>query len=232
MISVAMAVYNGEKFIEKQIDSIMKQLSSDDELVISINESTDNSLEVINKKAEEDKRIKVINNPDKGVTQNFNCALLNCSGDYIYISDQDDIWKDNKIETVQKYLEGEYDVLFHNFISINEYDEIISKPFFDENVVNTSRMRTFFKPRQSGCCMAFKKSFVEKYIPMPLKVESYDHWLAMVSVKKGKVIVIDDVLIEHRLHSNNVTEKKKRSIFKIFKSRWDLLMALLFWRKK
>ena len=99
MISVCMASYNGEKYIKQQIDSILKQLSDEDELVISDDGSTDNTLSVI--QSIHDKRIKLIHNQgEHGYSRNFENALKNSKGDYIFLSDQDDVWKDNKVETI------------------------------------------------------------------------------------------------------------------------------------
>lgn len=94
--SVAMAVYNGERFLEQQIDSILEQLSSDDELVISYDESQDGTLSLISRYAETDGRVKIVRNAEPGVVGNFNNAIQNCCKDIIFISDQDDIWKSGK----------------------------------------------------------------------------------------------------------------------------------------
>ncbi|MCG2791916.1 MAG: glycosyltransferase, partial [Weeksellaceae bacterium] len=107
MISVCLATYNGEKYLEAQIKSILKQLSVDDELIISDDRSTDNTISVINKF--DDNRIKIFINKNKnGVAHNFENALLKATGDYIFLSDQDDIWADNKVDVLLKELK-EYD---------------------------------------------------------------------------------------------------------------------------
>ena len=89
-ISVAMATYNGEKYIKKQIESILINLNKDDELIISDDGSKDKTLDII--KSIKDKRIKIISGPKQGVIKNFENALNNCTGEYIFLSDQDDIW--------------------------------------------------------------------------------------------------------------------------------------------
>ena len=90
MISVCMATYNGEKYIQEQIDSILCQLSKDDELVISDDHSTDATCDII--KSYNDRRIKLfLNELAKGVTHNFENALLHSKGDIIFLADQDDV---------------------------------------------------------------------------------------------------------------------------------------------
>ena len=99
-ISIAMATYNGEKYIKDQLDSILVQLGKDDEIIISDDKSTDQTTEIIKKYIKEDSRIKLLEGPQKGFVKNFENALLNCSNEIIFLCDQDDIWLENKKEKV------------------------------------------------------------------------------------------------------------------------------------
>lgn len=101
MISVAMASFNGEKYIKKQILSILDNLNEDDELVISDDGSTDCTLQII--KEFQDSRIKLIKGNHEGINKNFENAIVHCMGDYIFLSDQDDEWYPSKVSTVMKY---------------------------------------------------------------------------------------------------------------------------------
>ena len=96
-ISVAMAVYNGERYIAQQIDSILRQLGINDELVISYNNSSDNTWNVITKYSEIDNRVKCFKCEEVGVIANFENAIYNCSGEIICLSDQDDLWAETKV---------------------------------------------------------------------------------------------------------------------------------------
>ena len=94
MISVCIATYNGEKYIKEQLLSILPQLGKKDEVIISDDHSTDNTLDIV--KGLNDNRIKIVmNNREKGYTSNFENALSYAIGDYIFLSDQDDIWMSN-----------------------------------------------------------------------------------------------------------------------------------------
>ena len=104
MISVCVATYNGEKFIREQIESILCQLSSDDEIIVSDDGSTDGTIVIIN--CIGDKRIRIIEGPRKhSPTFNFENALKEAKGDYIFLADQDDVWKTNKVEVCMKWLQ-------------------------------------------------------------------------------------------------------------------------------
>jgi len=108
-ISVCMASYNGEKYIRQQIDSILPQLGESDELIISDDSSTDDTISVV--KSINDNRIKLIKDQKfKSPVSNFENAIKNATGDFIFLCDQDDIWQPNKVESVLPFLK-QYDLV-------------------------------------------------------------------------------------------------------------------------
>ena len=146
MISVCMATYNGARFIKQQIDSILPQLSADDELIISDDGSTDGTLEII--ASYEDERIKILHhqkNPAFAkikysrnfycVTENFENALKIANGDYIFLSDQDDVWKENRVKRVLAELCNS-DCVMCNYDVIDSNDKIIYESFLKKNPIN------------------------------------------------------------------------------------------------
>lgn len=123
MISVCIATYNGERFIREQISSIINQLGNEDEIIISDNGSTDSTIDII--KEIDDKRIKLIKGPKKkSPTSNFENALMHAKGEYIFLSDQDDVWKDNKISICMQYLKH-YDCVISDAEMVDENLNII-----------------------------------------------------------------------------------------------------------
>ena len=99
MISVAMATYNGEKFIREQLDSILAQTITDWELIVCDDVSTDSTIAILEEYANKDGRIQIHKNKvNLGFKRNFEKAISLCSGDYIALCDQDDIWKHDKVE--------------------------------------------------------------------------------------------------------------------------------------
>ena len=105
-ISVAMAVYNGETYLAQQLDSILRQLEPQDEIVVSYDKSKDGTWELLRQYREKYPRVRVLENQNPGINGNFNNAIAACRGDYIFICDQDDLWADNKrgavVETFEK----------------------------------------------------------------------------------------------------------------------------------
>ena len=127
-ISVCMATYNGEKFIEKQLKSILEQSKLVDEIVISDDNSSDKTIEIIEKIKKETKTpIKILINKRRGVISNFENALNNCRGKYIFLADQDDVWLKNKVEAVYKKL-IKYDLVVHNARIIDSEDILLNIP--------------------------------------------------------------------------------------------------------
>ena len=99
-VSVALAAYNGEKYIKEQLSSILEQLSEDDEIVVSLDPSTDGTKEAI--LSLNDSRIKIVDGEGKGLIKNFENAIKNCKNDLIFLCDQDDIWLPDKVERVKR----------------------------------------------------------------------------------------------------------------------------------
>ena len=102
MVSVCIATYNGEKYLRQQIESILPQLSKEDEIVISDDCSTDRTVEIL--KVFNDERIKIfVNESNLGVVENFENAIKQSIGEYVFLSDQDDVWEPYKVESIISY---------------------------------------------------------------------------------------------------------------------------------
>ena len=226
MISVAMAVYNGGKYLKQQIDSILPQLRTEDELVISYDNSMDDTLEIIRGYEKRDSRVKVFVDPGCGVTDNFNNAITHCAGGYIFLSDQDDIWLDNKLERLLRCFHDESpDLIIHNGVNTDENLVPVSKPFFEIYRIGDGKLKNIIKSRYSGCCMAFTNTMKDKILPIPVK-DGYDRWIGTISEFCGRISYLDDVLILHRLHEGNVTPRNSYPIPRIIKMRVTLVREL------
>ena len=212
MISVAMATYNGEKYIKEQMDSIINQLNTDDEIVISDDGSTDKTIEII--KSYKDKRIAIYEGPKNGVKQNFANAISKCKGKYIFLADQDDIWLDNKINIVLRiFAEKKCQCVIHDAIVFDSSsNEIIYDSFYKFRNSRSGIFKNIIKNSYIGCCMAFNSSIKNKILPIPNNIEMHDQWIGILCEKYGKSIFINDILLKYRRHNNNVSSMKKNKI--------------------
>lgn len=224
-ISVAMATYNGEKYISEQIDSILKQLREDDELIISDDNSSDNTKNIIKEYLCSDNRIKLIDGPCKGVIKNFENAISKCSNEYIFLCDQDDIWCDNKVEKIlSSFIELNADLILHN-AKILHNEKILDETFFNKRGVKKGIKNNIIKNSYIGCCMAFKSKLKGLFLPFPEKIPMHDQWIGIICEKYGNIEFIDEPLIIYRRHDNNASGDSHSSVFKMIKWRSSLISA-------
>lgn len=210
-ISVCIATYNGEKYIIEQLNSILCQLNDDDEVVISDDYSTDNTLELI--RSINDKRIKIVyNNSDKGYTANFENALIYCKGDYIFLSDQDDIWEKNKVSICVNLLDR-YDFVVSDCLIIDDEKKIINNSFFKFRKTSFSIAGNIIRFGFIGCSFAFKRNVLEVALPFPKnrKYCTHDNWIFLVSSIFFKYKVIHSPLFYYRRHGSNTSSGGSKS---------------------
>lgn len=215
MISVCIATYNGERYIRQQIESIVCQLNVDDEIIVSDDGSTDGTLDIV--KGIDDKRIKIIEGPGrKSPILNFECALKASKGDFIFLSDQDDVWKPDKVEICMKWLKT-----YNCVVSDAEVTDNRLKPLYpslyDIMQVRQGRIyNTIWKNGYTGCCMAFRRNVLEASLPFPKNIPMHDIWIGNVAAYKYNVIFIPDRLIHFRRHENTISCNGKGSKFTIW----------------
>ena len=228
MISVCIATYNGEKYIKEQLESILYQLSEDDEVIISDDGSKDRTINVIEEL--HDKRVKIYHNSGlHGFTCNFSNALRYASGDYIFLSDQDDIWKENKVHVILKQLK-QYDLVCHNADLVDGEGDLLGMTYFESTHNHKSFFSNLWKTRWLGCCMAFRRNVLEYCMPIPNSVVGHDYWIGMLSMLKFKYVFLDVSLLFYRRHGGNASSSSGKSheswYYKVFKKRLRLLILL------
>ena len=225
-VSVVMATYNGEKYIEEQVRSILSNLSSNDEVIISDDGSTDRTIEIIN--SFHDERICVIDGPKKGVIKNFENAIKNCNGDYIFLSDQDDIWCSNKVTTILSIFKNNPSTILivHDNKMIDAKLNTICDSFFKFRNVKNGLLNNIIKNSFIGCCMAFKKELIEDIIPIPSNIPMHDQWRGLVALLNGNVRFINEKLILYRRHDSNVSNFKKNKLSKMIMNRINIILNL------
>lgn len=229
MISVCIASYNGSQFIKEQLESILPQLSLEDEVIISDDGSSDGTLEIV--RSLKDNRVRIIkNNGRHGFVWNFENALRNIHGDYVFFSDQDDIWEPNKVTKSLDYLQN-YDLVVHDALLVDEKGTSLEKRYYECLHCYKGFWMNLWKTRFLGCCMAMTRNVIDYSLPFPKNTQGHDYWIGMLALTKFKVGFVDDVLIRYRRHGKNLsscTEKSANSFFyKILKKRLPLLVNVI-----
>lgn len=205
MISVALAAYQGEDYIEAQLRSILPQLSHDDEIIVSDDKPGGATERIVRRVMADDPRVLYVEGKGQGVVANFVNAIRHCRGDKIFLSDQDDVWLPDKVSRVMAAFESGATLVLHNAyvtdkdLNITDYSFFAlrgSKPGFLRNIVKNSYM---------GCCMAFDRSLLKKIMPMPKHLPMHDQWIGLMGEVYGKVAFLDAPLIYYRRTGANVT---------------------------
>jgi glycosyltransferase involved in cell wall biosynthesis len=215
-VSVAMATYNGEKYLKQQIDSILSQLSREDELIISDDHSSDQTLVIIEKYMKEDPRVKLFMNEESGVTSNFENAIKRTKNDIIFLSDQDDVWKPEKVETVKSYYEknpGVQMIMSDITVVDNELKPTIDS-FYEFRGSRSGVIKNIIKNSYIGCAMSFRKELKPRILPIPRNVPMHDMWIGLVADMNKAALLIPEKLIYYRRHDATVTSVENTSSIK------------------
>lgn len=215
LVSIAMATYNGEQYLKEQLDSILNQTYKNIELIICDDCSNDKTREIITKYANSDKRIKYFFNEENlGYSKNFQKAVSLCNGEYIALSDQDDIWNLNKIElSINKI--NNYDLLCTNSLLVDENNKslkITMKDTVGYRYIPKNQEQIFkflcHKNFVQGSTILAKASFI-KNITVPEDFY-HDYCYAFYAIECNGIIYLNNCTIRYRQHKQQVTTNKKK----------------------
>lgn len=232
MISVCIPTFNGGNYIKEQIDSILSQLSFADEIIISDDQSTDNTIEIIN--SYNDDRIKIFPHIKKQVgesqfkfdltTRNMENAINQAVGDYIFMADQDDVWEVGRITTVLSLLK-KYTLVVTDCKVVNDNLEVIHESYYYLVNSKVGMIKNFSKNSYLGCCMAFKKEILKFALPFPIEPVPHDIWLGLIAEIYGRVYFLNEKTILYRRHQNNLSDSAEISTNSLnFKVRYRMLL--------
>lgn len=199
-----MAAYNGEMYLREQVDSILRQLAENDELIVSDDGSTDHTVELL--KGYNDPRIKVVNNTlHKGVKGNFENALRIAKGDYIFLADQDDVWMPGKVENCVAALKDNVCVVHDSYI-VDKDLNIITESFFADRNCQSGFLHNWVKNGYLGCATAFRRELLQYILPIPEKLPVFhDIWIGLIADYKFGVKFIPFKGLKYRRHGDNVS---------------------------
>lgn len=209
MISVCIATHNGAHYIKEQIESVLCQLGPKDEIIISDDGSTDNTIDIL--LAFNDKRIIIhhYQQPVKSkhshtyVCKNFENALKHAKGDYIFLADQDDWWMPNKVEKCIEALK--YNILVVHRAEICDRDlNLKGQMLYKDNFVFNNFL-SLKRGKYYGCTLAFRNELLDFILPFPKKLILHDQWIGCMAELKGRVFYERTPLIKYRLHGGNTS---------------------------
>ncbi|MCA6423079.1 MAG: glycosyltransferase family 2 protein [Flavobacterium sp.] len=237
-LSVAMCTYNGAEFIRQQLDSILKQSVCVDEIIICDDGSTDSTIEIINEYIEKFPLIIYLHKNEICLrsVKNFEKAINLCTGDIIFLSDQDDVWAKNKVKDYIQYFNDNLNinVIGSNGFCIDENSNEIDKyslwdiPNFlkEQNIpFDYFKMITYFGNIFTGASMAFRKCIIPDVIPFPsIKNYHHDAWIATIAASKDEIVMLNDKYFYYRIHSKqqvggvffDKNEKQKDKLLHIY----------------
>lgn len=209
-ISVALAAYNGEKFIEEQLYSILRQLGDGDEVIVSDDNPCGETQRIVCAIAEKDSRVKYFAGPGKGVIKNFEYAIGLCTGDIIFLSDQDDVWLDGKVKAVTDEIKSGAVLVLHNAKVTDSKLKVTDESFFKSHGSRSGYLTNIIRNSYMGCCMAFDKSLKDVILPFPESLPMHDQYIGLVAEKYAKkngrrVTFLNTPYIYYRQHGSNVT---------------------------
>jgi glycosyltransferase involved in cell wall biosynthesis len=237
MISVCMAVFNGELHLEEQLRSILAQLSVHDEVIIVDDWSSDRSEALIRNMC--DSRIIFLRNENNlGPTASFARAISLAKGRYIFLSDQDDVWKSNKVATVCQIFDStEALVVVSDARIVDSNCNVMFESLFAFRRSRPGFWHNLYKNGFVGCCMALRAETKTFFLPFPDDKAMHDEWIGLCASVAGEVTFISKRLIDYRRHEKNVTQLKHGSLGSMIRKRLKFslyvvqrLPRILAWR--
>ena len=209
--SVALCTFNGEKYLRKQLDSILEQTVAVDEIVICDDLSTDATLSTLNQYKETFPNIFKIHANEKNLrsVKNFEKAISLCENEIVFLCDQDDMWIPEKVEVIlnQFKISPELQVIATNAFIINDDEDMLNvSTIYDISSKTTKEMKEILFFHQNFCTgatMAVRKEFANCIMPFPPEnLFHHDEWIALKASLKNQLLFLNDRLIKYRIHQN------------------------------
>ncbi|MCX7680010.1 MAG: glycosyltransferase family 2 protein [Spirochaetes bacterium] len=214
-VSIAMATYNGEKYLREQLDSLYNQTYKNIEVVVCDDCSHDGTAEILEEYRKRHGLQYYVNQKRVGFVKNFEYAISRCNGDYIALCDQDDVWLPHKIERLVEAINGHMLVCSDLYL-INGKEEPITDSLFKYTKIKFFADNQFDYLVHSnfaiGCTMLFRKELKEYFLPFPEGIPYHDWWIAVVAAIKGKIGFYREPLVLYRYHGNNSTLTGERNV--------------------
>lgn len=216
MISILLATYNGERYINQSIDSIVNQSFKDWKLLIGFNGTTDSSRQIV--ESYNDSRISIHDyEDDKGKAKTLNKLLKHVDTPWCAIQDDDDVWHPQKLEIQIKFTD-KYDVIGSFIKYINENNDIIGSPRLTEKDAQIRQFSMKGINQIANSSAIFKTELARKtggWSEDTEGIEDFDFWLKIMKTSSAKFVNVPEVLCLHRINKNSNFNTKEQDINKI-----------------
>lgn len=232
-VSAVMICYNREKTIRLALTSIASQLTKEDEIIVSDDCSTDNTISVVKELQKQYPIIKLIEHSHLGIEENMKKVFSECKNDIVIICDSDDISLPKRAMELRRLFEQnpKTSVIYHNAEVINEAGTIVSDDFFSSFGQQKSLFSILLKTTFFGACMAFRLSFLKEYSKNIRAGDlPWDRYLGLTAKGLGQILFVNDKLLQYRRWSDNISKKYKTSFIKKLRIRiiWVKTLIVAF----
>ncbi|MEJ8802678.1 glycosyltransferase family 2 protein [Pontibacter sp. H249] len=229
LISVVIATYNGSRYLEEQLTSIFNQTYKNFEVIVCDDISTDDTIKILQEYEKKYRLRYYVNESRLGVVKNFEKAITYAQGKYIALSDQDDIWKPEKLELSlhllkaieQKDGEGKPALVFSDLAVVDDNLNIINNSYWDYmklNPKNTQLNRVLVENVVTGCTALMNKATIDMALPIPKDAMMHDVWFLLVASYFGNVSYLLNRTVLYRQHTNNVVGAHQATLYQKIKS--------------
>jgi len=219
-VSIAMCTYNGERYLQAQLDSLLAQTRRPDQIVIRDDVSTDTSMDLLRAFVPRAEALGIAvdlqaNPQNVGYRRNFDGALRACSGEVIFLCDQDDVWHAGKVARIC----AEFDVrprllaVHSDALLIDGQGATLPKRLFDSLGIGGAELRRMHagdglammlkRKMVTGAAMALRRRVLEDALPLPTSAWVHDAWIGTLAAMRGDIDSLPEPLIGYRLHSHN-----------------------------
>jgi len=220
LISIAMATYNGEKYLKEQLDSIYAQTYKNIEVIVTDDCSSDGTVGILEQYSKSHGLKYFANEENIGFVKNFEKAVSLCDGEFIALSDQDDIWLPHKLTTLVQNI-GDNILACSDAKLIDENNHVIAESFFKyANDPKNDRLtfpKLLIRNYVTGCTVLMKRDILQKAHPIPSDITYHDWWYGLIASTLNGIYVHKEALILYRQHDKNqigVNEDKPVSVLK------------------
>lgn len=205
-VSVVLCTFNGARFLEEQVESILQQTYPIAELIISDDASTDTTPDIIERMALRDARIRFIRlKKNIGFSANFQQAMQQANSELIATADQDDVWHPEKVARLVEAFAPDASLIYCDSVKFSHNIPVNPRPSNKNIKIEGSDPRKISVYNTvSGHAMLIRKKLLSTAFPLPAGVY-YDWWLAVVAMTNDRVQFLPDILVYRRVHDRNVT---------------------------